>query len=89
MYLMGLMSGQEGVLLEKIGVIIELHEKVRKGELDPATVNTHAGLEELVELMKKFQNNASMLMARCEIWRLDWKQEHGQMPEAPKAKEGT
>ena len=84
MYYLGLLNGQESTLLEKAGVVIELHEKVRKRELDPTTVNTHVGLEELVELTKKYQNNAALLMARCEMWRLDWKQEHGDLPEAPK-----
>ena len=79
-----MLNGQESVLLDKAGVIIALHDKVKSGEVNPAEINTLAGLEELVELTKKYQNNASMLMAYCQMWRLEWKQEHGDLPEAPK-----
>lgn len=83
MYQLGLLNGQSDALLKKAAVITTLHDKVRKGELDPATTDTHAGLEELVELAKKYQNNASMLVAYALMWRVDWKRQHGKAPELP------
>jgi len=83
MYHLGQLQGQHEGLLKKIGPIIELHEKVRKGELDPATIDTHVGLENLVEEVKRYQNNAALLMAYCFMWRNEWGQEHGKPKEAP------
>lgn len=84
---LGMLSAQLEALLNKMTAVGAVHNRVRKGDLDPASADTHAGLEEIVELTKKFQNNASMLMAYTLIWRLDWKREHGQLPELPKKEE--
>lgn len=86
MYHLGQLQGQHEELLRKVSPIIELHERVRKDELDPATLDTHAGLDDFVEAVKKYQNNAAMLMAYCFMWRNEWKQEHGKPVEPPEAR---
>jgi len=78
MYYLGQVMGQESHLFDKASKVVNEIEEDKEGK-----VNALPAIEELVELTKKFQNNAAMLMARCEVWRLEWKQQHGQVQEAP------
>jgi hypothetical protein len=86
MLYLGRVMGQEQILFEKARAIIDQHDKVRGGKADPTSVDVQAGLAELTELVKQHLNNSASMFARCEVWRLDWRQEHGQTPELPKEK---
>jgi hypothetical protein len=73
MYQLGLMHGQQEGMLNRVTNIIAVQEAARSDLLKPEIAGER--LDALVEVIKKFQNNSSMLLAYAMSWRLDWKEE--------------
>lgn len=82
MFQLGLLQGQQEELLKKVTEVIAIHEASKKGLLKDNT-NILIGQEHFIEVLKRYQANVTQLLAYAMMWRLDWRQEHGDQPVTP------